>query len=182
MVIVVLALQTEKIVNNLRKNDEWFGMKDFGKIICVDLDGVVFEFDGWKGVDKFGNVIDGAVETLKKLKSDGWYIVLFTTRLVTTNLLIYLVDKAIVFDDINGRTSRLREGYNVQYHSSPVDYSPYGPGHAWKHNPEHSSIKPIASVYLDDMSIENGGVNYNLDKWNWVYSELKRRFPNANQV
>lgn len=49
------------------------------KTICVDLDGVLADYDGWKGIDHIGDPIEGAKEFLEKLKKD--YIVsIFTTR------------------------------------------------------------------------------------------------------
>lgn len=47
--------------------------------VCVDLDGVLASYDGWKGVDHFGPPIKGAVEFTKNL-SQEWRVVIFTTR------------------------------------------------------------------------------------------------------
>ena len=47
--------------------------------ICVDLDGVLAEYNGWKGYDHFGDPLPGAVEFTKKLSELG-RVVIFTTR------------------------------------------------------------------------------------------------------
>lgn len=47
--------------------------------VCVDLDGVLASYDGWKGVDHFGSPIPGAVEFTKALASFA-DVVIFTTR------------------------------------------------------------------------------------------------------
>ncbi len=49
------------------------------KTVCVDLDGVLAHYDGWKGVDHIGDPIKGALEFLVELRKE--YIVsIFTTR------------------------------------------------------------------------------------------------------
>ena len=47
--------------------------------VCVDLDGVLAEYDRWKGVDHFGNPIPGALEFMKKLEKFA-EITIFTSR------------------------------------------------------------------------------------------------------
>ena len=50
------------------------------KTVCVDVDGVLFVYEGWKGIHHFGKPIAGAAEMLKKLHEDGYEIVIHTTR------------------------------------------------------------------------------------------------------
>lgn len=49
------------------------------KTICVDLDGVLAQYDGWKGVDHIGDPLPGAVEFVKRL-SEHAEVVIHTTR------------------------------------------------------------------------------------------------------
>ena len=53
----------------------------FKKTIAVDLDGVIFEYREWKGVEHFGKPIKNAVRSLELLKKMGFKIVIYTTRL-----------------------------------------------------------------------------------------------------
>lgn len=47
--------------------------------ICIDLDGVLASYDGWKGVEEIGDPIEGAVVFTQKL-AEEWRVVIFTTR------------------------------------------------------------------------------------------------------
>lgn len=47
--------------------------------VCVDLDGVLAEYDKWKGIDHFGSPIPGALEFMKKLAKFA-EITIFTSR------------------------------------------------------------------------------------------------------
>ena len=49
-------------------------------IVCVDLDGVLNQFDGWKGADYFHPPRPGAREFLKRIHQLGYEIVIFTVR------------------------------------------------------------------------------------------------------
>jgi len=49
------------------------------KSVCVDLDGVLAQYDGWKGVEHIGDPIPGAVQFTKKLQEVA-RVVIFTTR------------------------------------------------------------------------------------------------------
>lgn len=49
------------------------------KTVLVDVDGVLAQYDGWKGLEHFGDPIHGAVEFTKKL-SEKYEVCIFTTR------------------------------------------------------------------------------------------------------
>ena len=49
------------------------------KSVAVDVDGVLAQYDGWKGVEHIGDPIPGAVEFTKKLQEIA-RVVIFTTR------------------------------------------------------------------------------------------------------
>lgn len=56
------------------------------KMICVNLDGVLAEYNGWKGLGHIGDPIQGAQEFVRKLQGlgagpgAGINVVIFTTR------------------------------------------------------------------------------------------------------
>lgn len=52
------------------------------KHIYVDFDGVLAEYDGWKGPEYLGQPRTFAKEFLKELKAMGYTVVIFTTRRV----------------------------------------------------------------------------------------------------
>ncbi len=50
------------------------------KAVAVDLDGVLAEYDGFKGIDVIGDPIPGAREFMKKLKEAGAWLIIHTCR------------------------------------------------------------------------------------------------------
>ena len=71
------------------------------KTICVDFDAVLHTYKGWKGEEEFDPPIDNAREYMEKLKTDGWRIIIFTTR-GNNNLVRYYLNKhEIPFDYIS---------------------------------------------------------------------------------
>lgn len=55
-------------------------MRQLKNPICIDFDGVIAEYDGWKGEDDWGNPLKGAKEFLEKLNKVDLRWVVFTTR------------------------------------------------------------------------------------------------------
>lgn len=49
------------------------------KTVCVDLDGVLASYSGWKGVEVIGDPIPGAVQFTRDLSAFA-YVLVFTTR------------------------------------------------------------------------------------------------------
>ena len=71
------------------------------KDLCVDLDGTILTFDGWKGEEWFGEPLPGARKALKALKDDGWTIIIHTCR-ENRELIAKTLNKYdIPFDAIN---------------------------------------------------------------------------------
>jgi len=99
------------------------------KVIAVDLDGVILEFDEWKGHRHFGKPVPGVRDALKKLKEMGFVIVVWTTR-----------------DNIEDIARVLRE------HKIPFDYINENP-----FQPPDCSNKIYADVYVDDRAVEFNG-------------------------
>lgn len=101
------------------------------KVGCFDFDGVLAMYEGWKGRNHFGEPVPGMRELLQDLKSDGWRIVVFTTRGCT----------------------EVREW--CEKHNIPIDYVNMNPEITGQ-NPS----KPVASFYVDDRAINfNGDVD-----------------------
>ena len=48
--------------------------------VCVDLDGVLNLYDGWKGADYFHPPRPGASDFLRALGSQGYRVIVFTIR------------------------------------------------------------------------------------------------------
>ena len=88
--------------------------------IAVDFDGVISDYDGWKGPSNVGPPRLDVIEVLKVLRSEGWKIVVYSCR-ASEEIRPYLEKNAIPFDEIN------------QNSSSPTGGS-----------------KPVATVYWDD--------------------------------
>ncbi len=55
-------------------------MADEARIACVDLNGVLDAYTGWRGADHFDPPRDGARTFLQQLNDRGFRVVVFTTR------------------------------------------------------------------------------------------------------
>lgn len=103
------------------------------KIVAVDVDGTLAEFNGWKGHDQIGPLKPGAREFLETMHEKGWGIILSSCRL-NCFLEKWAHDQGI---------DHLIDGYN----SNPWSVAAGGD---W-------STKPAADVYVDDRAIAFGG-------------------------
>ena len=99
------------------------------RVLAVDFDGVIANYDGWKGDDHFGTPLPGVAEALQELKKRGWLIVIWTTRGNVEQLRNYLNCFGIPYDSINEVSSR-----------------------------EYAKQKISADVYLDDRGLRFEGV------------------------
>jgi len=70
-------------------------------VLAVDFDGVIAQYDRWKGHNVMGPPIRGAIKYLKKLREEGWIVIVWTTRPETVNLKFYLSQFGIEVDGIN---------------------------------------------------------------------------------
>jgi adenylylsulfate kinase len=95
--------------------------------IAVDFDGVVAEYDGWKGATVLGSPRKDVLRVLHTLRSEGWKIIIHTTR-SASEISAYLVLHNIPHDEINQNSS----------------YQNAGP-------------KPVATVYWDDRALRYSG-------------------------
>ncbi len=104
------------------------------RTIAVDFDGVIANYDGYKGYGVLGEPRLDVREALLQLKSEGWKIVIHTTR-GEDEVRDYLRANRIPFDEFNR---------NSDYKTA---------GH-----------KPVADVYWDDRAVcYSGDASRDLD-------------------
>lgn len=96
------------------------------KTICIDFDGVIANYQGWQGTDKFGEPVPGVQNATKVLKEEGYTIIIFTTRKVTVALKKYLADNHITYDYLNENPDQPKDS---------------------------NAGKPMADIYLDDRAV-----------------------------
>ena len=99
------------------------GVNNSRRTIAVDFDGVIADYDGYKGPGVLGAPRPDVREALLTLRTEGWKIVIHTTR-GEAEVAGYLKQHTIPFDEFN--------------HNS--DYDTQG-------------VKPVADVYWDDRAI-----------------------------
>jgi adenylylsulfate kinase len=97
------------------------------RTIAVDFDGVIAEYDGWKGRGVFGLPRKDVIEALHELRAEGWKIVIHTTRGVK-EVRPYLAHHGIPHHEINRNSDYLTLG-----------------------------VKPVADVYWDDRAFFYSG-------------------------
>jgi hydroxymethylpyrimidine pyrophosphatase-like HAD family hydrolase len=102
-------------------------MTERPQTIAVDFDGVIAEYDDWKGGEACGRPRQDVIEVLHVLRSEGWKIVVYSTR-GADDIRPYLEANAVPFDEINQNTSYTTGG-----------------------------AKPIATVYWDDRACRYSG-------------------------
>ncbi len=98
-------------------------------IVAIDFDGVIAEYDGWKGEDHFLPPKPGAREAIDILRSHGIKVIIWTCRNNEPVLSAYLEKYGIGFDAINADV------------------------HPDIQSPDDNSRKVVADVYLDDRGI-----------------------------
>jgi len=106
------------------------------KVVAVDLDGTLLEYDGWKGPAHFGKPIPGVLNALYELKKAGWAVAIWTTRRTDHALKAHLDKHNVPYDFINK--------------------NPFGP--------PQGSHKIYADVYLDDRALRFNGNTAGLAK------------------
>ena len=70
------------------------------RTIAVDCDGVIAEYDGWKGKGVLGLPPKDVIKALHELHAEGWKIVIHTTR-GEQEVRAYLVHHGTPHDEIN---------------------------------------------------------------------------------
>ena len=60
--------------------DVTFGQATNEKWLAVDLDGTLAIYDGWKGEEHIGDIIEPVAEKIKERVAEGWNVAIFTAR------------------------------------------------------------------------------------------------------
>ena len=111
------------------------------KTVCVDFDGVIAFYDGCKGINHFGEPIEGAREFLQALRSHGYNILIHTAR---CNVALNGFEvKSASSDNYLSKYVALRRlllDYMKKY-DLPFDDVHMGQG------------KPLADAYIDDRAV-----------------------------
>lgn len=109
--------------------------KELPKTIAVDFDGVIAEYDGWKGFGILGMPRRDVLAALRTLHAEGWKIIIHTTR-GEEEISGYLIEHGIPHHEINRNS----------------DYRTLGG-------------KPVADVYWDDRALcYSGNAELDLDQ------------------
>ena len=102
------------------------------KTVAVDLDGVLAQYDGWKGINHIGEPISGAKQFLTALQALPAKVCIHTTRCNAG---------ANKDADLNERELRLIVEDWLVKHGLPFDSIACGEG------------KPLAVAYVDDRAV-----------------------------
>lgn len=100
------------------------------KYVCIDLDGTIVHYKEWEGETIFGDPVEGVQNALGELKSEGWSIIIYTTRGNKELIADYLRKNSIPFDYINENPDQPKNAF---------------------------SGKPYAEAYIDDRGIQFNG-------------------------
>jgi adenylylsulfate kinase len=97
------------------------------RTLAVDFDGVIADYDGWRGREVLGKPRQDVVKALQVLATEGWKIIVHTTR-HPEDIIHHLQAYCVPFDEINK---------NSDYHNE--------------------GNKPVATVYWDDRALHYSG-------------------------
>jgi len=125
-------------------------MSEMKKTVCVDLDGVLAEYDGWKGVAHIGDPLPGAVEFTHKLSKIA-RVVIVTTR---------------ASQEVNGHAETVHQLAKrveawLQKHGFAFDEVYTGQG------------KPLAAAYIDDRAVPCRPQEEGRDEYETVFSIVR---------
>lgn len=98
------------------------------RILAVDLDGTLAEFDHWRGYTHIGKSIKKTASLVRKAKKEGAYIIIFTCRTTTADNEPYLLSLNVVSEWL-------------EKNKIPFDKIWTGAG------------KPFANLYIDDSAL-----------------------------
>ena len=100
-------------------------MSNIPKTVAFDFDGVLATYDGFKGVDIFGEPIPETIKATQELKKLGYCVIIFTTRLDTPKLREWLKKHKVAYDAINKNPNQ----------------------------PPHTAFKPVWHCYIGDRAL-----------------------------
>jgi hydroxymethylpyrimidine pyrophosphatase-like HAD family hydrolase len=108
---------------------------DRQRTIAVDFDGVLVDYNGWKGTGVLGTARADVIKALEVLRKDGWKVVIHTTR-SHLEIAAFLDQQRVPYDEINQNSSYQTGG-----------------------------VKPVATVYWDDRAVcYSGDATKDLEK------------------
>lgn len=116
--------------------------------VCVDLDGVLAQYDGWKGIKFLGDPIPGAVEMTHAL-SQFADVIVFTTRCsVDANLEELRLERELPWDAPPETLRAMLPAYLAQKVRYWLEKHGFAFASVWT-----GQGKPIASAYIDDRAV-----------------------------
>jgi hypothetical protein len=83
----------------------WAGGDAHGPTVALDFDGVLAEYDGWRGVDHMGKPLPGAREFVQRLKDAGFCVIVHSCR--APHYLKQWADKGNNILDAQKKSSRI---------------------------------------------------------------------------
>ena len=102
-----------------------------GKTICVDFDGVINDYRGWKGIGNFELPVENCKYALEQLVADGWTIIVHTCRFEVELVAKYMDSHQLPYHYINCNPENIEQTLSMG--------------------------KPLADIYLDDKAINFNG-------------------------
>lgn len=131
------------------------------KTIAIDLDGVLAEYDGWKGIEHIGKPIPGAKELIERLLKYGDTIIINTTRTSPEDNKGYTSEQLV--ENVKGWLQENGFPENVEIWS--------GEG------------KPGADIYIDDRALKHEpNTPWDESAMNAVFEELMQQDPSLKGV
>jgi len=139
--------EPEEPTNTPGTPDQYAKTGEHTKTVAIDLDGTLATYDGWQGEDHFGRLRPNAKEVLQALQEKGYQIIIWTTRGDKKKVAGWLDSHGLPYDFINENPDQ----------------------------PEGSSQKVIADLYIDDRAIDGSkswqAIQENLDRLKYQKSD-----------
>ena len=92
------------------------------KTLVFDVDGVIFEYDGWHGIDHYGKPIQEMIDAINKLYDSGKYqIYIWSTR---TNPYVQGYPQYLLMDKLKLELDKINLKYHkILYEPKPLFYA-----------------------------------------------------------
>lgn len=93
-------------VDKFVEKQKTHGQEEHQKSVGIDIDGTLTEHGDWKGEDNFHPLRPGAVDGVKRLKSEGYKVIIWTCRGNTKKIEEWLKKNDIPYDEINHQSEQ----------------------------------------------------------------------------
>lgn len=130
---VCLKTGTDRPNLHMYSKDVLVEIEDNRNTVAIDLDGVLAQYDGWKGVDVIGDPIPGAKEFVAEISKFA-RVLIYTTRCAIGDQLER--DKKYPIDQLVNKVVEWLVNHDI-----PFDEVYAGQG------------KPLAAAYVDDRAV-----------------------------